>query len=236
MKKKGVALVFFLLVSVFGMNCVAGEYDFSGYRPDPKEGDHYVVYHLKPLGVRSLTYHKSVFFMAAILSKNQGAIPGASGYYLNRSKFSPDGVRLTIFLQTPGSGSEVTKWIAGLTDSEQAKVVPYVTVRDGQSLMTKYYEGSEQSFRRYLSLFTPILLECMQSDFKKCRREFTSLMDQGGMDVEFLEKSGYFMSLSPERRSEFVASLYYNRKWTHMAINFVLGYDDVSKGNWKDEW
>jgi hypothetical protein len=229
MIKKGglvLSLLFFFLAS---MNCHAQDYDFSGYKPDTRKGDHYLVYHLKPEGMKKPAYHESVFLLAALLSKNKGVVPGSSGYYVNRSKYSPDGLRLTIFLKGAGSEQEVSKWMEDLTKDKLIKIIPYVSTSTGDSPLAATYGGDEETFRRYLSLYTPVLVECMQRDFTRTQKEFISFMDHGGMDIELLESSKYFMSLSYDTRSEFIKSLYFNSKWMHMAINFVLGYDEEER-------
>jgi hypothetical protein len=226
MRKQFICLMFSLLVSAIGRSCYAEGYDFSEYMPAPGEHDHYMVFHIKPMAMENPTYQKTVFFVASLLSKSRGVIPGSRGYYLSRSKYSPDGVRLTVFLKGMDSGQLASKWVTALSNDKIIKITPYVSLLDEESTMTKFYEGDEQAFRKYLSLYTPIMIECMQYDFNKTQNEIKSLMDNGGMDIELLENSKYFMSLTYNTRTEFIRDLYFNRKWTHMVINFVLGYDE----------
>ncbi len=225
--KKAPAISFIILLTMsLAISCSAEDYDFSQYKPDPRETDLYLVYHVKPSGKDRTTFQESVDYIADLLSGHKGVVPGASGYYFNRSKFSPDGVRITIFTRNQDSAQEVATWMTALSGSRKIRIVPYVSELNGQSVMTKHYEGDEKSFRRYLSLYTPVILECMQHDEKKTQAAFRSLIDSGGMDIELFEKSRYFMSLGYEERSAFIRSLFFNRKWMHMAINFALGYDE----------
>jgi hypothetical protein len=226
MKIKYICLALLFFFIALSSSCLAQGYDFTDYKPNPGENDPYMVYHIKPQGIKKLNYHDSAFFMATLLSKTKGVIPGANGFYLSRSKYSSDGIRLTLFIKNKDSEKEVTKWVTSLVDDQVVKIIPYVSIPYDESVMTNYYKGNEKSFRKFLSIYTPIMLECMKIDLKKTQNEITSLMENGGMNIELLESSPYFMSLSYDERSDFVKSLYFNRKWTHMVINFVLGYDN----------
>lgn len=200
------------------------KYDFSKYRPNPGENDLHMVYHILPAGDDSPSYHKTVSYMGTILSRSKGSVPGSSGYYLNRSKFQPNAVRITLFAKDDGAAKEIDEWVRGLEKSGEISIIPYVTEKPSHTVFTKMYTGDESRFRKYLSLYTPIGLECMAYDFSGSQKIWSDLMASGGTDVLFLEHSRYFAGLTLEEKHAFVDAMF-TRNWMHMVINFVIGYD-----------
>lgn len=200
-------------------------FDFSGYRPDPRADDLYSVYHIIPSNPYNKNYHESVYSLGKVLSEYKGSIPGSSGYYLSRSKYHPRAVRLTLFTRNQGTSQNIDRWIHGMEQENLITIVPYVSKKLEQGIFTKNYGGDETMFRKYLSLYTPIGIECMGYDFKGAQKIWANLMEHGGTDITFLEHSSYFMKLSYDEKCSFIDSMY-NKKWGHMVINFVLGYDD----------
>ncbi len=224
----------FVLMGFFGV-CSAEEnktedffkgvkYDFSRYKPTPGTNDLYMIYHVIPAGDDNPGYHKTVSYLGTILSRSKGSVPGSSGYYLNRSKFQPTAVRITLFAKDDDAAKEIDAWIHGLEKSGEIKTIPYVTEKPAHTVFTKTYTGDESEFRKYLSLYTPIGLECMAYDFSECQKVWSDLMTSGGTDVLFLENSRYFTGLTLEEKHAFVGAMF-GRNWMHMVINFVMGYD-----------
>lgn len=206
-------------------NFFRGEhFDFSDYKPNPGVDDLYMVYHILPSKDVKPNYHKTVSYMGTILSRSRGCVPGSSGYYLNRSKFQPNAVRITLFARDDNAAKEVDGWISSLEKNGDIKVIPYVSQKPGHVEFTKTYTGDEIGFRKYLSFYTPISLECMAYNFTESQKIWSDLMTSGGTDVLFLEHSKYFNNLTPEEKHTFVGAMF-SRNWMHMVINFVMGYD-----------
>ena len=201
------------------------QFDFSDYNPDPNLNDLYIVYHIIPSGSLSLDYHKSVYYFGMILSRNKGNIPGSSGYYLSRSKYHPSAVRLTLFIRNEGSAKEINNWIHGLEKNKLITIVPYVFKKPDQVIFTKQYGGDEYEFRKYLAIYTPICIECMGYNYKEAQKIWYDLMKSGVTDITFIEHSKFFTKLEYEDKCKFIDAMY-NRKWVHMIINFVEGYDE----------
>lgn len=198
--------------------------DFSKYKPDPGVNDLYMVYHILPAGDDSPSYHKTVSYLGTILSRRKGYVPGSSGYYLNRSKFQPNAVRITLFARDDNAAKKIDSWVRDLEKNGEIKIIPFVTEKPALTVFTKMYTGDEIEFRRYLSLYTPISLECMADNFSESQKIWSDLMTWGGTDVLFLERSKYFNNLTLEEKHAFVSSMF-SRNWMHMIINFVMGYD-----------
>jgi len=203
----------------------SARFDFSAYRPDPRPDDLYTVYHIIPAGPHNRDYHESVYSLGTILSRDRGSIPGSSGYYLSRSKYHPHAVRLTLFTRDELSAKELADWISGLEKDKLISIVPYVSKKPEHVVFTKNYSGDEAEFRRFLARYSPIALECMAYSFKDAQKIWFDLMDSGGTDITFLERSEFFTRLSYEERCKFIQWMF-NNKWGHMIINFVLGYDE----------
>lgn len=199
-------------------------YDFSRYNPNPGTDDLHMVYHILPAGDDNPSYHKTVAYLGTVLSRSRGSVPGSSGYYLNRSKFQPNAVRITLFAKDGNAAKEIDAWVCGLEKSGEIKIIPYVTEKPAHTVFTKMYTGDESGFRKYLSLYTPISLECMAYDFSESQKIWSDLMTSGGTDVLFLENSRYFTRLTPEEKQAFVGAMF-SKNWMHMVINFVMGYD-----------
>ncbi len=201
------------------------QFDFSDYKPDPSLDDLYTVYHILPSGSQDMDYHKSVYYFGMILSKYKGNIPGSTGYYLNRSKYHPSAVRLTLFTRNENAAKEINNWIHDLERNKLIMIVPYVFRKPDQVTFTKHYGGDEYEFRKYLAIYTPICIECMGYNYNEAQKIWTDLMEHGGTDIIFMEHSKYFNKLAYEEKCKFIDSMY-NKGWGHMVINFVLGYDE----------
>lgn len=201
------------------------QFDFSNYKPDPSPDDLYIVYHIIPSGSPTMDYHKSIYYMGMILSKGKGNIPGSSGYYLSRSKYQPSAVRLTLFARNESQAREIDSWIRDLEQNKRILIVPYVSKKSNQTIFTEHYGGDEYEFRKFLTVYTPICIECMVYNFKEAQNIWTALMESGGSDITFLENSKFFNELPYREKCKFIEDMY-NRKWGHMIINFVLGYDE----------
>lgn len=205
------------------------QFDFSDYKPDPNINDLYTVYHIIPSGSQNMDYHKSVYYLSMILSKYKGNIPGSSGYYLSRSKYQPSAVRLTLFTRNESTAKEIDTWVHDLEKNKLITIVPYVSSyvskKSDQNIFTKRYGGDESEFRKYLTVYTPICIECMGYNYSEAQKIWYDLMNSGGTDITFLEHSKFFTKLTYEERCKFINDMYI-RKWGHMIINFVLGYDE----------
>lgn len=204
------------------------QFDFSEYKPSPSMNDLYTVYHIIPSGSQNMDYHKSVYYFGMILSKYKGNIPGSSGYYLSRSKYHPIGVRLTLFTRNESGAKEIDTWVHDLEKNKLIRIVPYVFQKPDQVVFTKQYGGDEYEFRKYLTFYSPIGIECMGYNYKVAQKIWADLMDHGGTDITFMEHSLFFTKLSYEEKCKFIDAMY-NKKWGHMIINFVLGYDENKK-------
>lgn len=200
-------------------------FDFSDYKLDPHPDELYTIYHIIPAGSQDLDYHKAVYYLGMIVSKGKGAIPGASGYYFSRSKYHPSAVRLTLFTKNEESAIEIDTWIHDLEKNNLITLVPYVCRKPSQNTFTEHYGGDEFQFRKFLSVYTPICIECMGYNFEEAQKIWTDLMESGGSDITFLEHSRFFTELPYAEKCKFIDDMY-NRKWGHMIINFVLGYDE----------
>jgi len=172
-----------------------------------------------------MDYHKSVYFFGMILGRYKGNIPGSSGYYLSRSKYHPDAVRLTLFTRNNREAEEIKKWIDDLEKDKLIRIIPYVSRKPEKVIFTKHYGGDEYEFRKYLTTYTLIGIQCMAYDFNKSQKIWSDLMDSGGTDITFVEHSNFFKQLDYEEKCKFIDAMY-TRKWGHMIINFVLGYDE----------
>lgn len=201
------------------------QFDFSDYKPDPSLKDLYTVYHIIPSGSQNMDYHKSVYYFGMILSKYKGNIPGSSGYYLSRSKYHPNAVRLTLFTRNESAAKEINTWVHDLEKNKLIMIVPYVFLKPDQVIFTKQYGGDEYEFRKYLTFYTPICIECMGYNYNEAQKIWYDLMNNGGTDITFMEHSKFFTKLAYEEKCKFIYAMY-NRKWGHMITNFVLGYDD----------
>jgi hypothetical protein len=199
-------------------------FDFSKYKPNPSPDDLYMVYHILSAKDNEPSYHKTVSYVGTILSRSKGCVPGSSGYYLNRSKFQPNAVRITLFAKDDNAAKEIDTWVHGLEENGEIKIIPYVSEKPAQVVFTKMYTGDEKEFRKYLSFYTPISLECMAYNFNESQKIWSDLMTSGGTDVIFLEHSTFFNNLTIEEKHDFVGAMF-GRAWMHMVINFVMGYD-----------
>jgi hypothetical protein len=65
----------------------------------------------------------------------------------------------------------------------------------------------------------------MGYNYNEAQKIWCDLMNQGGTDITFMEHSKFFTKLTYEEKCKFIDDMY-NRKWGHMIINFVLGYDE----------
>jgi len=203
----------------------SARFDLSAYRPDPRPDDLYTVYHIIPSGPHNRDYHESVYSLGTILSRGKGSIPGSNGYYLSRSKYHPHAVRLTLFTRDDRSAKDIADWISGLEKDKLITIVPYVSMKPERVVFTKNYGGDEAEFRKFLTWYTPIALECMASNFKDAQKVWSDLVKHGGTDITFLEHSEFFIKHSYEERCKFIEWMF-NKKWGHMIINFVLGHDE----------
>ena len=105
-----------------------------------------------------------------------------------------------------------------------------------KSVVAEEYGGEEleERFRHFLALETQIGLELIKEDLLYARILFVTYRFQvykGWLPVRahfeptFLRYSPTYVSLSNEEKEQFLTYLERSPAWTHMMVNFVLGWD-----------
>lgn len=182
-------------------------------------------------------YYDSLAAVADLVESDQwrGSV---TGFYINVSEDS-GGVRLSYFSASPEDVIDAMAALVprfGLAETRMAEGPTPATVADR-------YGGEELRFRRYLTAYTRIGLDIMESDLLGARRLFALFRWQVSIEKKpykphfvrtFEGQSPFYNSLTAAEKEQFwkdLASWPEGSEvgWAHLFVNMVLGGDWIGE-------
>jgi hypothetical protein len=187
----------------------------------------------KPNGGRFRGYYESLIGMRPLLCSKEW-LQSVRGYYVNVAG-KQDAVRLSYWTTAP----QQTRNIIDLFVSQNGLKHIKEPIIPKHAINSAGYGGEELRFRRFLSTYTLIGLEIMETDLLHARRLFATFRWQivrAGKPYRphflktFEDQSFFFNSLSAREKEQFWLDLSYwpdsNKvDWAHLFVNMVLAAD-----------
>ena len=192
----------------------------------------------KPLGAQYSGYYETLS-EARTLFSNQHWLESVTGFYVNVDG-NFDSVRTSYFTRNAEAVSQIVNDFlisSCLVTSQQAETPKKTRISDP-------YGGDELRFRRYLSTYTVIGLELMQSDRLYIQRLFATfrfqIFPQGPpfnshFESTFERESETYRSFDDNDKKQFWVDFSSGlgpgtMNWAHMMVNMVLA------GDWPPDW